>query len=100
MIKMTKEVQRDFFDEVKAASKKHNWGYTETLTDPRNAPNEVIETLVFRGYRMAFGIKKKIPENIMDWLRSELNRRNRNGVYIFHNRSERKRMRRLATTMC
>lgn len=57
-----------------------------------STPNATLERLIFNnGYR-AFGKKVTLDKDDLTWLRNELNRRNRNGEYVFKSRAERKRL--------
>jgi hypothetical protein len=54
--------------------------------------NSELETVYRNKGFYAFGKVKRITESLLNKIREEINRRNREGVYIFANRSERKRL--------
>jgi len=70
------------------------WTYKKVISDVRGCPNKALEKFAFTGYRMAFGRKIRIDREILLYLHNELNRRNRNGIYIYDDRKERKTFRR------
>jgi hypothetical protein len=75
-------------------------GYMTVIRDPKNAPNSAIERYVVQGYYQVFGKRRLIPGGVREWLRCELNYRNRAGIYIAGSYKERCRMRRRETTIC
>lgn len=57
-----------------------------------DTPNVRLEKLFAnKGYK-AFGKKVDLDKESLSWLREEINRRNREGVYVFSSRAERGRM--------
>ena len=57
-----------------------------------DTPNVKLEKLYAdKGYK-AFGNKVELDKDSLNWLREEINRRNREGVYVFRSRAEKKRM--------
>ena len=57
-----------------------------------DTPNVKLETLfAHKGYN-AFGKKVDLDKESLTWLREEICRRNREGIYVFKNRAEKLRM--------
>ena len=58
----------------------------------RNTPNVKLEKLYANGGYKAFGKKVELDKEDLTWLREEICRRNREGIYNFSTRAERKRL--------
>jgi len=76
------------------------WTYKQVISDVTRAPNVAIERVIFKGYYMAFGRRRDIPNNIMEALGKEMKERNSEGICIYEGQSDRKKMRRMNPCLC
>ena len=92
-------ITRGFVNKPKGFSN-HNKIISEVLKNPTGVSNDSIMKVLRKPYRTSYGKKKMIEEGMLDWLRAEINKRNRNGIFIYANFAQRKRYGKTAVTLC